>query len=168
MDANYFQRLFDYNYWAHHKVWECVMLLNEEQYSRANDYSIGSVQEQVVHTMGAEWLFLERVHGVSPKAIPGVEACPTREMLRAKWDTVEAGWRMFVDGLTDESMRQKLAYTSLNGQMRRETPLDEILAHIVNHGTDHRAQTLAAIHRVGGKTIEQDLIFYSWERAGQR
>ncbi len=34
---------------------------------------------------------------------------------------------------------------------------------VINHGTDHWAQTLALIHQVGGQTLEQDFIFYAWE-----
>jgi uncharacterized damage-inducible protein DinB len=37
------------------------------------------------------------------------------------------------------------------------------LMQILNHSTDHRAQILSLIHQLGGATIAQDLIFYSWE-----
>jgi uncharacterized damage-inducible protein DinB len=37
----------------------------------------------------------------------------------------------------------------------------ELLMHIANHATDHRAQILAMLHHhFGVKTIEQDMIFY--------
>jgi uncharacterized damage-inducible protein DinB len=164
MDANYFRGLFDYNYWAHRRVWDCVMQLNEEQFAHPCDYSIGSVYEQVVHTMGAEWLWLQRVNGVSPEMIPGTADYPTRTAIRTKWDTVEAEWRAYLAQVMDEQLRQTLVYTSITGRARRETPLWQVLGHVVNHSTDHRAQTLAQIHQVGGKTIEQDLIFYTWEQ----
>jgi uncharacterized damage-inducible protein DinB len=35
-----------------------------------------------------------------------------------------------------------------------------VLLHVVNHGTDHRAQILGMIDRMDGPTIEQDLIFF--------
>jgi uncharacterized damage-inducible protein DinB len=116
--------------------------------------------------MGTEWLWLQRVNGVSPEAIPGTGDFPTRSAIRAKWDMVEAEWRTYVAALRDEQLQQSIVYTSINGRARRETPLAQLLAHVVNHSTDHRAQTLAQIHRVGGKTIEQDLIFYTWEPLG--
>jgi uncharacterized damage-inducible protein DinB len=164
MNASYFRRLFDYTYWAHRRVWECVMALSEEQFTRPCDYSIGSVHEQVVHTMAVEWVWLERVRGVSPEALFAAQDYSTREVVRAKWDEIEAGWRAYLDGVDDAQLNELLVYTSIKGRARRETPLVEVLAHVVNHGTDHRAQTLALIHQLGGKTLEQDIVFYLWEK----
>jgi hypothetical protein len=51
--------------------------------------------------------------------------------------------------------------------------LDRVLGHARldgagddNYSTDHRAQTLAALHRVGGPTTPQDYLFYHFDRAG--
>ncbi|MEZ4669354.1 MAG: DinB family protein [Anaerolineae bacterium] len=162
MNVTYFRRLFDYTFWAHRQVWECVLLLSDEQFTRPCDYSIGSVHEQVVHTMAAEWLWSERVRGVSPSALFSSSDYPSRELIRTEWDSVEVGWRDYLSQLHDEQLAQPLTYTSLNGRTTRQTLLWEVLAHVVNHGTDHRAQTLSLIHHVGGKTLEQDIIFYSW------
>ncbi|MYE25841.1 MAG: hypothetical protein F4X87_01220 [Chloroflexi bacterium] len=42
----------------------------------------------------------------------------------------------------------------------------EILLHIANHGTDHRAQILARLDELGAETIEQDLILHWWLNEG--
>jgi uncharacterized damage-inducible protein DinB len=164
MYAVYLQRLYDYNFWAHRRVWDCVMQLSDEQFTRPCDYSIGSVHQQVVHTMGAEWLWLSRLKGVSPDSFPAPEDYPTRTAIRTRWDEIENNWREYVGGLGNIQPSQMVTYVSINGRSERTTPLWEALIHILNHSTDHRAQTLALIHQVGGKTIEQDLIFYSWEK----
>lgn len=162
MNAAYFQGMIDYTYWAHHLIWECVLDLSEEQYRRPCNYSVGSVHEQVVHTMGAEWLWLQRLRGEQPDPFLQPGDFPTRGDVRARWDTVETEWRAFRDGLTDERLAQNIIYTSIHGNKRREQPLWEGLAQIINHGTDHRAQTLSLIHQVGGRTLEQDFILYAW------
>jgi uncharacterized damage-inducible protein DinB len=36
----------------------------------------------------------------------------------------------------------------------------QTLLHLVNHGTDHRAQVLRALHDFGAETFDQDLVFY--------
>jgi uncharacterized damage-inducible protein DinB len=47
---------------------------------------------------------------------------------------------------------------------RYEHKIGEVLIHVVNHGTDHRAQMLRLIGDYGGQTFEQDIIFYLREK----
>lgn len=164
MNAAYFQRLFDYNFWAHRRVWQCITPLSDEQFMRPSSYSIGSIHAQLVHTMGAEALWLARVRGSStPSSLPEPKQYPTREAIRACWDEVERDWRAYLANLSDVTLTQNIEYTSINGHRKRTNFLPEALIHTLNHSTDHRAQTLSLIHQVGGSTLEQDLIFYSWE-----
>jgi uncharacterized damage-inducible protein DinB len=39
----------------------------------------------------------------------------------------------------------------------------QVLLHVVNHGTDHRAQLLRLLHDLGVKTTSQDYIFYVYD-----
>jgi uncharacterized damage-inducible protein DinB len=39
----------------------------------------------------------------------------------------------------------------------------QVLLHVVNHGTDHRAQLLRILHDMGVKTKAQDFIFYVYD-----
>jgi uncharacterized damage-inducible protein DinB len=36
----------------------------------------------------------------------------------------------------------------------------QVLLHVVNHGTDHRAQLLRLLNDLGVNTVSQDYIFY--------
>jgi uncharacterized damage-inducible protein DinB len=40
----------------------------------------------------------------------------------------------------------------------------QVLLHVANHGTDHRAQILRQLNDLGIKTGYQDYIFYVYER----
>ena len=163
MNVRHYHRLFEYNHWANRRVWECVATLTEDQFRRHSDYSIGSIHEQVVHTMEVEWLFLQRVQGISPTTIAEGDQYPTREAIRQRWDSIISDWQTVLADLTDDSLDNSITFTSFNGKTQRTMPLWELLSQMLNHSTDHRAQTLALIHQVGGKTQEQDFIFYAWE-----
>ncbi len=163
MSANHYRRLFEYNDWANRRLWECIIPLTDEQFRRPNNFSIGSIHEQVVHLMGVEWLFLQRVQGISPTSIPLVEEYPTRDAIRQQWDGITSDWLPYLVYLNDEALDGSITFTSFNGRTQRTMPLWEMLSQMLNHSTDHRAQTLAVIHQVGGKTLEQDFIFYAWE-----
>ncbi|MEZ4669521.1 MAG: DinB family protein [Anaerolineae bacterium] len=171
MDSlQYFQRLFDYNYWMNRTIWEkCVLPLTDEQYTQYNDYSKGSVHRQLVHMMAVEQLWLSRLHGVNPNALPKPDEYPTRDLLRARWDKVERDWRTYLHGLTEADLQRYIEYQYIvkAGEIteQRHMLLWEILVQTVNHGTDHRAQLLAAIHRAGGATLEQDYTLFATANA---
>ncbi len=81
MNKTLFTSMYQYNYWAHRKVWGCVMELSEEDYRQPLDYSIGSIESQVIHTMLVEesyFRFLtDNVMGMRNEA-----DYPTRESVR--------------------------------------------------------------------------------------
>jgi uncharacterized damage-inducible protein DinB len=164
MNADTIRMLYDYNYWAHRMVWDCVTQLSEADFKRNTGYSWGSVHAQVVHTMGAEWIWFSRLQGTSPDSMLQTDDYPDYASIRARWDEIEAEVRAYVNGLTDEQIRGTFTYSTTSGREYTEPALD-ILLHIVNHGTDHRAQTLAMLHKLGAPTVEQDLIFYLREKA---
>jgi uncharacterized damage-inducible protein DinB len=165
MNAVFLQRLMDYNYWAHKRVWECVLDLSEEQFRQPSDYSIGSVHDQVVHTLEVEWVMYQRAHGISPESLAPTETYPTREAIRARWDEIEAAWRAYAANVTDAELAEVIEYRPIKDVTNdpRRIPRWLLIQHCLNHSTDHRAQTLAQIHAVGGATVSQDIIFYSWE-----
>jgi uncharacterized damage-inducible protein DinB len=45
-----------------------------------------------------------------------------------------------------------------------DQPQWQILLHLVNHGTDHRATVLQQLNELGVKTFPQDLVMWLWER----
>ena len=159
MNLETIQMLYDYNYWAHRRVWDCVTQLGDEAFYRPLDYSIGSIHSQLVHTMGAEWIWFSRLQGMSPTAILKDEVYPTHDAVRAKWNTIEAEIRGFLTNLNPNRFLEKFSYNTTKG-IAHEDSLLGILIHVVNHGTDHRAQILAMCHQLDGPTVEQDLIFY--------
>lgn len=158
MTTTYFKTLYDYSYHMHHRLWESIMSLSEEQFIRPSSHSIGSVHEQITHVMDAEETWLRRLHGEEPP-YHTVHDYPTRESIRTAWDKVEQGLRSYVNNLTEARLNEHLTYKRSNGESF-STPIWAVLLHVVNHGTDHRAQIMRQIHDMGGKTFAQDLIFY--------
>jgi uncharacterized damage-inducible protein DinB len=163
MNASYFRMLFDYTYWAHRKVWVCIEALTEAQFTQPVDYAFGSIRGQVVHTMGAERIWLSRLNGSSPTAMLAESDYPTRADVRAAWDEIEADVRAHVNALNDDALLTNIVYRTMKGIEQRQ-PVYQLLAHLANHGTDHRAQTLSMLYQLGAPTVEQDLLLYYRER----
>jgi uncharacterized damage-inducible protein DinB len=159
MTAVNFRTLYDYTYWAYRRVWGCIETLTDAQFMQPVDYAFGSIRGQVVHTMSAEWLWFSRIRGNSPKAMLTETEYPDRNAVRAKWDTIETEIRGWLGSLTDPMLESMMSYQTVKGEPFTQ-PLWTILLHAVNHGTDHRAQTLFMLYRLGAPTVEQDFVFY--------
>jgi hypothetical protein len=56
--------------------------------------------------------------------------------------------RRYLEPLTDSNLAGDTSYHSASRGPRRD-PTWQVLVHVVNHGTDHRAQTLAMLHGAG-------------------
>lgn len=161
--VDYIRTLFDYTYWAHGKVWACALALSDEQFTHDLGYSWGSIRGQFVHVMSAEWIWFERLQGNIPTAMLAEVEYPTREAIRSRWDEIETTVRGYLAGLTDAALAGDFTYKTTKGAEYTQ-PMWQTLAHVVNHGTDHRAQILAMLHQLGAPTVEQDLVFYFRER----
>src|SRR3954463_2541435 len=53
------ERLFGYHYWATHKLLKVVATLTDEEYARDVAGTYGSVRNTLVHTLSAEWGWLD-------------------------------------------------------------------------------------------------------------
>jgi len=139
------------------------MQLTDEQFTRDIGYSWRSIHGQVVHTMSAEWIWLSRLDGMSPTSLFKNEDYPDRTAVRARWDEIEAEVRAFMDNLQDSQLGETIHYQNTSGQPYGKKGF-EILAHLANHGTDHRAQILAMLYQLDAPTVGQDMIGYLIER----
>lgn len=79
-----------------------------------------------------------------------------RDAIRTQWDKVEQDMRDYLATLRDEMLFEK-PYPEGEGEVLY---LWQVFLHVVNHGTDHRAQILRIIHDFGVDTAPQDYIFY--------
>jgi uncharacterized damage-inducible protein DinB len=151
-----FRALYAYDraLWA--RVWESVETLTEAQYLADIPYSHGSVRNQMLHVMRTYHRWLRGVQGL-PDArawTPDPATFHTREALRAAWDEAAQGWADYLETLNDGVLDEMLPGMG--------EPLWQVLLHVANHGTDHRAQVLRALHDFGAPTFDQDMIFHWW------
>ena len=165
MSLDYIRTFVDYNYDEHHKVWDqCVMKLSEAQFRQDSGYSHGSIRAELVHVMNGEWWWISRAQGKSPQTQPGLEIYPTREAIRTRWDSIEAEVRSFVSEMDEEKFASPVQYTTPRGEVI-DNYVWQILLHMLNHSTIHRAEIMAISDMIGGPSF--DLSFMRW-RYGSR
>ncbi len=156
--------LLDYHYTAYDRVWSSVMELSREQFVQEYDYSLGSIRNQLAHVMNVDDRWLSRLQHQQPTESLAFTDFPDQQSLRQKWALIRGSVQDYVLGLSREQLEESVElHFPGRGGSHSNTRL-QILMHMVNHGTDHRAQILALLHDLGGQTFEQDLILHLWSQ----
>jgi uncharacterized damage-inducible protein DinB len=121
--------------------------LTDEQFIEKMPYSHGSIRHQVVHIAATDRYWL---HDIQSKAVTGLDPqdYPTIASFAPVWEGIEQTLVEYTRSLSDEQLEDTPAGLLLARW--------EALAHVVNHGTDHRAQILSMLHSLGVPTFEQD------------
>lgn len=166
MQATMIRTLFNFNQWAHERVWGCIETLDDARFTQPFDYSIGSVRDQIVHVMSVDARWLARVAG--DPLMPHLNAAEfgTVGSARTQWQAIAARNQAIVEGLSDAQLAGAIDYDMPRHGGAKRSTRGHILAHVVVHGTDHRAQILSLLHQLGAPTVEQDLMYYLWQQEG--
>jgi len=161
MNADAFRQFYGYHFAENRTLWDrYVTQLSPDQFTQAVGYSHGSVRDQLLHLMDVDEGWFSELRGVAP-AEPGP---PTngddRHSIRARWDSVEQGMREYLVLLRDDMLFDK---PIAEPDEDKDLIVWQVLLHVVNHGTDHRAQLLRTLNDLGVATTSQDYIFYVYD-----
>ena len=152
--------LYGYNYWARDRQLEACSKLTEEQFLRPMGNSFSSLRDTLAHLLVAEWAWLERFCGRSPRSFPfWLEDLRTLGSIRERWQHVELDMRNHLAGLNAEALTRPLSYVNLKGETWTY-PLWQTLFHLVNHQTYHRGQVTTLLRQLGATPAPVDFLVY--------
>ena len=160
MNADAFRHFYDYHFAENRKIWDTyIMSLSQEQFTQHIAYSVGSVRNQIVHLISVDDTWFSGLRGVEIPESLNPAHFEDRQIIRTYWDNVEQRMRDYLAQLRDEMLFDK---PFADGE-DKELILWQVLLHVGNHGTDHRAQLLRLLNDLGVKTGPQDYIFYVYD-----
>lgn len=158
--------LYNYNYAVHSNVWDCIDHITDEQFVQDVNYSLGSIRNHYVHLINVDSRWMSRMQG-TPLPDRVLESdFTTKALTRARWEQVASNMLQFVGTLREDDLDRVIDYDLPHRGGWKHDPMWQILVHVVNHGSDHRAQILPILHGLGAPTLEQDLMIYLWGREG--
>jgi uncharacterized damage-inducible protein DinB len=158
--------LFDYNDWAFERIWDCITHLSDEQFTEEIDYSTGSIRNIVVHMMSATQRWINRLQETEAAPHLSFEEFDTLIKTKTKWDEMSLMALDYVYSLSPKDLDETIHWDLPARGLQLDNHRWEILLHVANHATDHRAQILTLLHQhFHVETVEQDLLFYLVERS---
>ena len=155
--------LVEFNAWANRRIVAAVEDLTREQFTHELGSSFSSVRDTLAHILGVEWVWLERLQGRSPGAIPTAKDYADVGWLRDRWTELEDRLQKYIQAVTQEQLDEVVEYKTLSFGMGKNRRW-EMIQHVVNHGTYHRGQVVAMLRQLGAKGVGTDLITFYRER----
>jgi uncharacterized damage-inducible protein DinB len=148
--------LFAYDRWATERLLGVLPGIEAETWSATNVVDERGLGGILVHQLGAYQRWWHGLADQSGEFRPERKPLPTPEALIAAWRAewpAAAAWLATIDD----------AWLSRDDEGVR---FDRMLQHVVNHGTQHRAEAAAILTQAGRSPGDLDMIVWLEDRAG--
>ncbi len=166
MTVQEIRTLYDFNYWAKARILGVVATLSPEQYARNLGSSHGGIRGTLVHTVGAEEIWVKRWKGELTSTLRKEEEFPGLDNLTDWWNMVEHEVTGFCHMLkSDGDVVREVSYKDIKGNPYT-MELSLLMQHLVNHSTYHRGQVVALLRQLGVKPVGTDLVAFYRDRRG--
>ena len=148
---SYFTRLFNYDRYANELILKTIIEANEPE----------KPVQLMAHLLAAQQIWINRCLGLPPATVNlwpalGGKSDEFKDMIR---DNCQA-WVNYLDNLNETDFDKTISYKNLKGDSF-ENKLVDILTHVINHGTHHRAQIGQLLKLAGIENLPvTDYIFY--------
>ena len=150
----YFLKLYQYNAWANKKVVECM---KRQQVSEDQPLLLMS------HLLSALFIWLNRIKGLPTSPFPLWEQYKLSELETMAQDS-SRNWLEFIEH--NDNFNRELTYTNYVGDPYINN-VEQIMIHLVNHSTYHRAQVALLLRQHGYEPVNTDFITYDRVIRGQ-
>lgn len=150
----YFLKLYKYNAWATNRV---IATLVRQKVQDAKVLSL------LGHIVAAQFLWLHRIKGLPP---PDVKLWGEYSLDQLVGMSEEAAqqWLEFVQN--NEDFNREMTYKNYVGEPYTNN-VENIMIHLVNHSSYHRAQIAMLLRQKGFEPINTDFITYDRVITGQ-
>jgi uncharacterized damage-inducible protein DinB len=156
------QQFAEYNLWANTAMLDAIYLLAHEQHHKEIESSFSSLYKTIFHVLGAETVWLNRVHKKPNITKLEDKFNGSMKELGIAWNEIDTSWLHFVNHVDEDYLNEKLHYQNVRGDSFNEE-LYLILMQVFNHCTYHRGQLVTMLRQAGAETIPNS-DFISWAR----
>jgi uncharacterized damage-inducible protein DinB len=145
----HFKKLYEFDYWANKHVIEVL------KKTSIND---SGVELLFSHMLNAQQIWYSRLKGNQKGQSPW-DIIPSQNFQEVL-DIINHNWMEFLDSLSVKTLTETIKYKNTKDEQFKNTTQD-ILVHIINHSTYHRAQISTKIKSLGYIPPVTDYIAYA-------
>jgi len=156
MELELIKTFIEYHIDMTRRVWDSINEITDEQFLADDAYSRGSIRNLMVHLASTDRRWLAGLKNLEDVGHLTFEDYSTRTAAREIFESVLKDLAEYASTLTDSDL------SSPNDKVAE--PRWQVILHIINHGTDHRATVLQRLHEFGAPTFDQDFIIWLWSR----
>jgi uncharacterized damage-inducible protein DinB len=167
MHLDYIKELYSFNRWANARVLDAAAKLTPEAFTKDLRNSFRSVRDTLAHIMSAEWIWLQRWKGTSPKAMLAAEDFLKLADIKTRWAEVEREQAEFLSRADEESLAKVIPYINTKGESFAY-PLWQMMCHVVNHSTYHRGQITTMLRQLGFAPAATDFLLFYDVKSGNK
>ncbi|MGE0638342.1 MAG: DinB family protein [Bacteroidia bacterium] len=148
-----------YNLWANQRIANVLKGLDASVLDKEIPSSFNSIRKTVFHIWDAEFIWLQRLNGLSLSDWPSKQYGADTPI--DKFLETSQAFKELVEQLSEADFTGDCVYKNLKGAEYRN-PRNEVLQHIFNHSTFHRGQIVTMLRNAGVEEIPAtDFIYYT-------
>lgn len=156
--------MYDYHVWANQQVIQHLKKLPKGIYNENIKSVFSSISEVLIHLYGADIIWLETMKESSfENTVREVE----RRKSEASGASIDELEKFYVE-LSEEYYKFLATQQNLERTIITEHPrfgrcefiLNDLINHVVNHGTYHRGNVTAMLHQQGERGVPTDYVYF--------
>lgn len=150
----------DYNLWADTKMAAIIAKSDESIFNKETPNSFPTIAKTILHIIDAEYIWLRRLQGESLKSWPSQDFVGGKEELLEKYVAQSQSLKDYITAQDNDYLSKTIEYRNMKGDIFSSS-VEEILYHVINHGTFHRGQLVTMLRANGFTELSStDLISY--------
>jgi len=151
MNVDDVRYLFEYDRWATTRVLDALDGVSDEVWARTNEIGEMGLGGILVHQLGATQRWRHAIEQTGEQPAPEEEPLLSVDELRARWTNEWDAYNAFLSAISQ----------GLLDDVHEGVAVWRMLAHVVNHGTQHRSEAAALLTQIGHSPGEIDMIFFA-------
>ncbi|MDN4527534.1 DinB family protein [Fictibacillus fluitans] len=164
---NYSLKIMNYHQWANHKWFEHLKKLPEDMITQNINSVFPTLKDTLVHMLKTDFIWLLTITGKEyTETIDRLNEFNEKIQnmslagLEKQFDEITGQYLNFLNGIEDPQQTLTISHPKFG---EAKAPLQDLIGHVVNHGTYHRGNLTAMLRQMGESGAATDYIFYLYE-----